>query len=114
CVKIFADRHPDVRIVRPESKSRRIKIEEVRELERVSFLKASEARHKVGILVDADRLTPEAQDAFLKTLEEPPKNTLFLLISSEPQQLRYTILSRCLRINLFQEEPAELSARQKK
>lgn len=114
CKKIFEDRHPDVRLVRPESKSRRIKIEEVRELERASFLKAGEARCKVGIIIDADRLTIEAQDAFLKTLEEPPKNTLFLLISSEAQQLKYTILSRCLRINLFQEESSEFSERQKK
>lgn len=112
CKKIFADKHPDVRLVRPESRSRRIKIDEVRELERVSFLKASEGRHKVGILVDADRLTMDAQDAFLKTLEEPPKNTLFLLVTAEPQQLKHTILSRCLRINLFQEEAAELSGRQ--
>ncbi len=113
CRKILTDHHPDVRLFRPESKSRRIDIDTVRELERVSFLKASEGRTKVGILVDADRLTQPAQDAFLKTLEEPPKNTLFLLITSEPEQLKYTILSRCLRINLFQEEPAEPSERQK-
>jgi DNA polymerase-3 subunit delta' len=113
CKKIFSDRHPDIRIVRPESRSRRIKIDEVRELERVSFLKASEARQKVGIFIDADRLTLEAQDAFLKTLEEPPKNTRFLLITTEPQQLKHTILSRCLRINLFHEDPAEPSDRQK-
>ena len=114
CRKIFADHHPDVRIVRPVSKARQITADEVREMERVCYLKASEGRHKVGILLDADRLTSPAQDAFLKTLDEPPKNTLFLLITSEPQQLKYTILSRCLRINLFQEEPAELSGRQKK
>jgi len=114
CKRIFEDRHPDVRLIRPESKSRRIKIEEVRELERASFLKAGEGRCKVGIIVDADRLTIEAQDAFLKTLEEPPKNTLFLLVTSEAQQLKYTILSRCLRINLFQEECLEFSERQKK
>jgi len=114
CRKIFADRHPDVRLLRPESKSRKIEIDAVRELERSSFLKAGEARHKVGILIDADRLTLPAQDAFLKTLEEPPKNTLFLLVTSEPERLKYTILSRCLRINLFCEEPAELSERQKK
>ncbi|MBI4024048.1 MAG: hypothetical protein HY360_03650 [Verrucomicrobia bacterium] len=98
CRDIAAGRHPDVFTVRAESKSRRIRIAQMRELERVVHLKASRARTKVGVIHTADRLQSEAQDAFLKTLEEPPPHTVLLLVTEEPQQLKETILSRCLRV----------------
>jgi DNA polymerase III delta prime subunit len=107
CLKILKNKHVDIRIIRPESKSRQITIDKIRELERVSFLKPGEAKTKVGIIVDADRLVPAAQDAFLKTLEEPPKNTVFLLLTSEAQQLKPTIISRCLHLSLFKDETIE-------
>ena len=98
CLAIAAGRHPDVYETKAESRSRRIVIKQVRELERSVFLKASHARTKIAIIHTADRLQPEAQDAFLKTLEEPPPKTMFLLLTEEPQQLRDTILSRCLSV----------------
>jgi len=56
------------------------------------------ARRKVAIIPDADRLQPQAANAFLKTLEEPPRDSLLLLLSALPEALPETILSRCIAI----------------
>src|SRR5205807_4432786 len=84
----------------PESKSRRIIIEQIRELEHALRLQASDGRRKVAIVVEADRLQTQAANAFLKTLEEPPANSLLLLLSSLPEVLPETIVSRCICIPL--------------
>jgi DNA polymerase-3 subunit delta' len=102
CKRIDANVHPDIHRVQPESKSRRISIEEIREFERSIHLRPTEARVKVGIIVDADCMGEEASNAFLKTLEEPPAQTVILLLSGEPQRLLPTILSRCLKISFGQ------------
>jgi DNA polymerase-3 subunit delta' len=92
--------NPDVHVVEPESKSRRILIDQMRELERNLQMRSFFGRHKIGVIVDADRLQPNAANAFLKTLEEPPGHSSLLLLSSLPDQLLETILSRCLEIPL--------------
>ncbi len=92
--------HPDVHVVEPESKSRRILIDPMRELERELNMRSFLGGHKVGVIVEADRLGLNAANAFLKTLEEPPPNSSLLLLSSLPDQLPETILSRCLEIPL--------------
>ncbi len=100
CRRIAEGAHPDVYWVRPESKSRRIAVEQVREFEKSVNLKATMASVKVGVIVDADCLGEEASNAFLKTLEEPPAQTVIVLLSAEPQRLLPTILSRCLKLSL--------------
>jgi DNA polymerase-3 subunit delta' len=100
CRKIAAEEHPDVQAVRPESKSRRISIEKIRDFEKTVHLKPREGRMKVGIIVDADRLGLASSNAFLKTLEEPPSNSVLLLLTSDPQKLLTTITSRCLPVRL--------------
>ena len=90
-----------VRIVKPRSKSRRIIVEDMRELEK-SFHVASEAgKWKVGVILHADRMNEQAENAFLKTLEEPPNNSLLLLLTDAPDLLLPTILSRCVRLSLY-------------
>jgi DNA polymerase-3 subunit delta' len=92
--------HPDVHWLRAESKLRLIRVEQVRSLTHAIQLKPAEARFKVGILMGADRLSPEAANAFLKTLEEPPPQSLLILLSTEPERVIETILSRCLRLSI--------------
>lgn len=106
CRKIDGDNHPDVMWVRPESKSRQIRMhqlvqrpESLRPLLPMMYLKPTEARFKAGIIVAADRMNENAANAFLKTLEEPPADSILILLTTEPQRMLETILSRCLRLN---------------
>ncbi len=97
---VFSSKARDIFVAEPESKSRRILIEQIRELEHGLQMRASEGRGKVAIIAEADRLQPQAANAFLKTLEEPPANSLLLLLSALPETLPDTIVSRCISIPL--------------
>src|SRR3984893_16165070 len=96
----FSSKAREIFVAEPESKSRRILIEQIRELEHGLQMRAAEGRRKVAIIVEADRLQPQAANAFLKTLEEPPANSLLLLLSALPEALPDTIVSRCISIPL--------------
>jgi DNA polymerase-3 subunit delta' len=98
CQKIENLAHSDVHWARPESKSRVVTIEQVRDLMHQIYLKPAEAAFKVTLIVAADRLNNAAANAFLKTLEEPPANSIVILLTVEPQRILETILSRCLRL----------------
>ena len=98
--QIFAGTAPDVHLAAPESKARRIVIEQIRNLEHALQMRASDGRRKVAIISEADRMMTQAANAFLKTLEEPPNNSLLLLLSAIPEVLPETILSRCIEISL--------------
>lgn len=93
--------HPDVHSVQPESKSRRIVIDQIRDLEQSVQRKPLMASGKAVIIYDADRLQPQAANAFLKTLEEPPPGSLILLLSSLPEAILETVLSRCVEVPLL-------------
>src|SRR5438034_1654877 len=97
---VFSAKAREIFVARPESKSRRILIDQVRDLEHALQMRASNGRRKVAIIPDADRLIAQAANAFLKTLEEPPKDSLLLLLSALPEALPETILSRCIAIPL--------------
>jgi len=105
CVKIGLRTHPDVHWlsgdrggVCGDNAADSVKIEHIRELQRDISLRPYEAGIKVFIINDAHRLTLEAANAFLKILEEPPGNSLIILLTSKPQLLLPTIISRCQRI----------------
>jgi len=106
CRKIEQGNHPDVAWIRPESKSRIITIGQMRELMQTVNLKPTQALWKVSIVVEADRLKQEAANAFLKTLEEPPAQSIMILLSTDAERLLDTILSRCLRLNFGGESAA--------
>ena len=112
CRKISNDLHTDVHWARPESKSRVITIDQTRDLMQQIQLKPTEAGYKIAILSGADRLNPQAANAFLKTLEEPPLKSILILLSTEPSRILETILSRCLRLNFSAETARTLSAEQ--
>lgn len=95
------NRHPDIHWLYPEKKSRIVSVEAVHEkfiapMSQTSF----SGGWKAGVLVGADRLNAAGANAFLKTLEEPPARTVFLLLTDAPEQLLPTIVSRCQRIDL--------------
>ena len=76
-----------------------ITVEQMRDLMQTVHLKPAQAALKVAVIVAADRLNVQAANAFLKTLEEPPADSTLILLSTEPQRMLETILSRCLRLN---------------
>ena len=102
CRQTAAYQQADVSWIRPESKSRMITIQQIRNVLETVHLKAHGALFKVFILVGAERMNAQASNAFLKTLEEPPARSILLLLSSDSSRLLPTILSRCLRIPLSQ------------
>src|SRR6266498_3124896 len=97
---VFSAKARDIFVAQPESRSRRIVIEQIRDLEHRLQMRATDGRRKVAIIAEADRLQPQAANAFLKTLEEPPRNSLLLLLSALPEALPDTIVSRCISIPL--------------
>ena len=98
--EVFSSKAREIFVAEPESKSRRIVIEQIRELEHGLQMRSAGGRRKVAIIAEADRLQPQAANAFLKTLEEPPGNSLLLLLSALPEALPDTIVSRCISISL--------------
>ena len=112
CQKINNGNHADVHWVRPESKSRVITTDQMRELMKEIQLKPTEAEYKVAVVVAADRLRVEAANAFLKTLEEPPAKTILILLTTDQRRVLETILSRCLRLNFAGDGPRALDASQ--
>jgi DNA polymerase-3 subunit delta' len=106
---VFASPPPGVYLAEPESKSRRIVIDQVRTLEHALQMRSGNGHRKVAIISDADRLQPQAANAFLKTLEEPPADSLLLLLSSMPEVLPDTILSRCVAVPLAATAKPEVS-----
>jgi len=98
CHKIETGNHPDVRILSAEKKKTVITIRQVRELHGYVMYPPSEGEAKVIVVRDADRVTEEAANAFLKLLEEPPARTHFILVTARPHRLLPTITSRSVPV----------------
>ncbi len=96
CKRFLAGSHPDVRVLKPEKKS--IGVDEVRALIDALSLRTYEGGRHIVIIEQADRLTPAAQNALLKTLESPAGEALFFLITDAPGAILPTIASRCLAV----------------
>lgn len=93
-------------VARPSSLSRRIVVDQIRALEH-RLQTASGGQLKVAVIEEADRLQTEASNAFLKTLEEPPADSLILLLTGFPEQLLETVRSRCIRLPMRELPVAE-------
>ncbi len=104
CRQVDGQNHPDMHRIAPEGAS--IKIGQMREMLRRITLSPYQGKRQVFLVEQADLMTHEAANCLLKTLEEPPAGTVLILISSRPQSLLPTILSRC-QIFTFHPLPAE-------
>lgn len=98
CRQIAGLRHPDVRVVEPEGAT--LKIAQVRELTREAALAPHSADRRIYILSGAERMSTEAANALLKTLEEPPTPVILILTASDENLLPATIASRCQKLKL--------------
>lgn len=97
CQRMDKGIHPDLIQITPAGEA--IKIGQIRELQRAIAFKPYEARWRVIIVDGAERMTREAANAFLKTLEEPPPWTTIILVATTGEGLPPTVLSRCHRIS---------------
>ena len=106
CRRIERGIHPDVQRIAPTQDERtgrlhtEIRIDQVRAIERAIALQPYEGRYRVFIFDGAEKLSPDAANALLKTLEEPPAHVLLLLTATEEEALLPTIRSRCQRLEL--------------
>lgn len=116
CIKAKSGNHIDIYYAKGSGKTDVISVEEIRNITRDTAIIPNEAPRKVYVLYDADkRMGAEALNAFLKTLEEPPQDILFLLSAGNPKSLPETILSRCTVLTLdsvqdISEETKEMAA----
>lgn len=95
CRKIAAGNHPDVRVVRVPPEKRTIPIELVREAIAELAYRPYEGKRRFVIVDGAEFLMPQAANALLKTLEEPPAHSTWILVAPSPTRLLPTIVSRC-------------------
>lgn len=106
CRAITKGIYADLLLVEPQNKQ--IKIAQVRDVSNFLSLSAAAGRHKVAIINNAHLMTVSAQQAFLKTLEEPRGNVVILLVTSKPYTLLPTIISRVQQIKFFPVSTQEL------
>lgn len=104
CMEFDSDNNPDFRIIEPDGNS--LKIEQIREFQNKVAEKPIISNRKVYIINDSDKMTAEAQNCLLKTLEEPPEYVTIILIGSNESAFLDTIKSRCmiLRFNKISDE----------
>ena len=110
CRRVFAGTHPDVHVIAPEKGKRDIGVGVMRAALSEASVRPLEGDAKLFLIPEADRMNPQAQNALLKTLEEPPTDTVFLLSAARPAALLPTILSR-VRLIRFHPLSAEDAAR---
>ncbi len=114
CRNIAAGHHPDVRVTKPEAKTRgaaeKIYIEQIRSLQQEIALRPMAGRQKIYVVDDAHRLVEQAANAFLKTLEEPPDASVLILVTAFPDRLLATIRSRCRPVRFQPLSPESVAA----
>ena len=98
CLLFQSGMHPDIVTVVPEDSSRQIRIQQIRNIIHFTACCSNQGGYRVVIIKPADAMNIYAANALLKSLEEPGKNTLILLISSRPENLLPTVRSRCQQV----------------
>ncbi|MBO1075293.1 DNA polymerase III subunit delta' [Roseomonas marmotae] len=110
--RVAAGGHADLRNLAPNAGERGVKmmirVDEVRQVPRFLSLTAAEGGWRIVLIEQAEAMNAEAQNALLKTLEEPPPRALLLLTTAAPDRLLPTIRSRCRRVDLFPLVPSQM------
>ena len=96
--------HPDIAVINPLEGKKFLSVDQIRELRAEAFIKPHQAAKRVFIIEDASRMNPQAQNALLKVLEEPPQNVVFILLISSKTMLLDTIISRCVLLSLLSQK----------
>lgn len=109
CDRIARGVHVDVILLEPDDRAS-IKIDLVRDVLSKTGYRPFEGRKRVVLVRDADTLEPAAQNAFLKSLEEPPPGTMFILTTAIPGALLPTVRSRCMRLRFGRLTSTEVEA----
>ena len=109
CTRIARLVHADVILVEPGDTGV-IKVDQVREVIERTAYRPFEGRRRIVIIDEADAMLSEAQNALLKTLEEPPSASMFVLVTSRPDELLPTVRSRCQRLRFGRLSPGEIAA----
>lgn len=114
CRKAAEGKHPDITVIERLTgdggkKKREVVVDQVREVAADAVVLPNEAARKVYLFKDAEFMNPEAQNAALKFLEEPPNGAVLVLCVSNPGRLLPTVRSRCVEINVTAEHEAEES-----
>lgn len=94
--------HPDITYIESLDGKKNLSVNQIRDLRADAFVKAHSGAHRIFIIRDAHRMNPQAQNALLKVLEEPPKNVVFILIVPSKTMLLDTIISRCVLLSLIE------------
>lgn len=108
CIKYQSNNHPDFSLIESDGKS--VKIEQIRNIQEAIAQKPIQSSKKVYIIDDSDKMTKEAQNCLLKTLEEPPEYATIILIASNESKLLATIKSRCTKIAFQNIQTSEMIA----
>jgi DNA polymerase III delta' subunit len=108
CRRIYEDNYPDIKRLKRDSSKATIGVEELRLFREDMFLSATESEHKIYVIEDAERMTPNAQNALLKVLEEPPEAVTIILLCEEGDKILTTIKSRAQLITMQRFSPEEI------
>ncbi|MGH2758273.1 MAG: DNA polymerase III subunit delta' [Actinomycetota bacterium] len=108
CVRVQHRAHPDVEVIEPAGMQ--LLVEQVRDAIRAASRRPVAAPRRVIIVEGADRMNPNAQNAFLKALEEPPPSTTILLLAPSPEALLETVRSRCREVTFHSPPPEDVAA----
>jgi hypothetical protein len=109
CRKVEHGNHPDVHRLQPEGAGQQIRIGQVQQLSSDLALLPLEGRFRIAVIEKAHRLNEDAQNALLKTLEEPPAAVVLVLAADDAARLLPTVISRCTRVRLGPVAPDELA-----
>ena len=107
CIEFDSENNPDFQIIEPQGKS--IKIEQIRELQKKVAEKPIISDKKIYIIDECDKMTKEAQNCLLKTLEEPPQYVIIILIGANESAILSTVKSRCSVIHFQNISDEEIS-----